>query len=281
MVINETERLLELFRRTMILCKEDAEIIEKIEKSKRETDIGDFKDVVCSDITSEKMTCLVTRHKTFGAALKLKQMFPEDRVAALNFASPVQPGGGAIFGYQAQEEYLCRCSTLYSCLNTKELWEKYYLANRFGSTRRYNDVCIFTPNVVVFRTDDSYMDFIPREEWAEIDMITAAAPSLNSNDLTLFGVEGADFEPAEGELFEIHKDRAKSILNCACSKGAKHIVLGAFGCGAFANDPETVARAYKEILPLYEHKLKTVIFAVYCSDANTYNFDVFSRILSE
>ncbi len=50
------------------------------------------------------------------------------------------------------------------------------------------------------------------------------------------------------ELFGYHVKRAIHMLTCAAAKGADTLVLGAFGCGAFRNDPEVVARAYKTVL---------------------------------
>ena len=35
------------------------------------------------------------------------------------------------------------------------------------------------------------------------------------------------------------------MFTVAASKGTDILVLGAFGCGAFQNNPEVVARAYK------------------------------------
>ena len=48
------------------------------------------------------------------------------KVCVLNFASATNPGGGVVHGSSAQEEAICRCSTLYSCLNTKDMWNGFY-----------------------------------------------------------------------------------------------------------------------------------------------------------
>ena len=46
--------------------------------------------------------------------------------AVLNFALPSNPGGGVVNGSSAQEECLCRCSTLYYNLTEDFLWKKFY-----------------------------------------------------------------------------------------------------------------------------------------------------------
>lgn len=55
-------------------------------------------------------------------------------------------------------------------------------------------------------------------------------------------------------------------------------MLGAFGCGAFKNDPKIVARAYKVALEQFPKIFKKIVFAVYCSKDTT-NYDAFSREL--
>ena len=53
------------------------------------------------------------------------------------------------------------------------------------------------------------------------------------------------------ELYELHLSRAQHILNVAAGQGVDILILGAFGCGAFMNDPNTVARAYSDALKEY------------------------------
>ena len=78
---------------------------------------------------------------------------------------------------------------------------------------------------------------------------------------------------------EIHKKRLTRILDVAALNGAEVVILGAFGCGAYQNRPEVVARAAKEVLPVYLHAFKIIEFAVYCPPQNDINFKVFKRTL--
>lgn len=68
---------------------------------------------------------------------------------------------------------------------------------------------------------------------------------------------------SDRELLEIHKKRLTRILDIAVLNGAEVVILGAFGCGAFQNKPEVVARAAKEVITDYRHAFKTIEFAVY------------------
>ncbi len=85
----------------------------------------------------------------------------------------------------------------------------------------------------------------------------------------------------DAELFGYHVKRAIHMLTCAAAKGADILVLGAFGCGAFQNDPEIVARAYKTVLQEFPKVFKQIEFAVYCPPGGSRNHDVFKRILED
>ena len=69
----------------------------------------------------------------------------------------------------------------------------------------------------------------------------------------------------DDELFAIHKKRAKRLFEIAKVEKADVLILGAFGCGAFRNSPEVVARAYYEVVQEYRYDFKAIEFAVYCS----------------
>ena len=82
------------------------------------------------------------------------------------------------------------------------------------------------------------------------------------------------------ELLALHKNRARHILIVAASKGVDAIVLGAFGCGAFQNDPTVVAEAYKDVLEEMKGYFSLIEFAIYCRPRETANYDAFSRVLA-
>ena len=80
--------------------------------------------------TPRKQEVRVTKHKTFEAAMALHKEFPDKKIAVLNFASAMRPGGGVKKGARAQEESLCRCSTLFPTIDRRWLWNEYYDVNR-------------------------------------------------------------------------------------------------------------------------------------------------------
>ena len=81
------------------------------------------------------------------------------------------------------------------------------------------------------------------------------------------------------ELFGYHVKRAIHMLTCAAAKGADILVLGAFGCGAFENDPEVVANAFKTALNVFPKVFDHIEFAVYCPPGGSTNYTVFKKVL--
>lgn len=83
----------------------------------------------------------------------------------------------------------------------------------------------------------------------------------------------------DAELFGYHVKRAIHKLTCAAAKEADILVLGAFGCGAFRNNPEVVAKAYKAALQIFPKVFDQIEFAVYCPPDRSENYDAFRNIL--
>ncbi len=218
----------------------------------------------------------VSKARTFEAAMGLREATPEARVAVLNFASATNPGGGVKTGASAQEECLCRCSTLYPTLNQPWLWDQYYLPNRETNDPLHTDVCIYTPGVVICKTDENIPRRLPEDRFVTVDVLTCAAPNLRR-------VPGNRHNPdasraasiTRQQLFELHVKRAKHILHVAAANHVDCLVLGAFGCGAFENDPNVVARAYAVAMEEYRHHFEVIEFAIYCREWETENYNAF------
>ena len=216
---------------------------------------------------------VVSKSTSFGAARKYN-----GEIAVLNFASATNPGGGVTHGSFAQEECLCRCSTLYNNLILKEAADKFYLPHRSGLSPLHNDDIIYTPGVVVFKSDD-YKDYGTTKN---VNVITCAAPNLREDPKNEFNSENTTVPAtiSDEDLLELHKQRGRKILSVAAANKNDYVVLGAFGCGAFRNDPKIVAEAYKQILPEFKNAFKVIEFAVFCRDHETINYDTFKEILN-
>ena len=217
---------------------------------------------------------VVSPKRTFEAAAAYARTM---RTCVLNFASASNPGGGVVNGSSAQEEALCRCSTLYFNLNTNAMWNGFYSPHRAARNPIHNDDAIWTPRVVVFKGDTAFPRTLPEPEWFEVDVISCAAPNLREHPSNRMNGGDGDRQVslAPAELRAIHERRLSRILDIAAANGAEAIILGAFGCGAFRNDPAVVASADAAVVPRYLARFKVIEFAIYCRPGDTRNYDAF------
>lgn len=219
---------------------------------------------------------VVSKKSSFDAA----RQYENNHVAVLNFASATNPGGGVVNGASAQEECLCRVSTLYKCLNTPITFDNFYNLHRKEANVLHNDDIIYTPEVFIFKSDN--LKLLDKSDWKKVDVITCAAPNLReipNNGWCNIGESNNSVKVSDEVLLDIHKKRAKAILNSAVLNHADTIILGAFGCGAFKNKPEIVAEAYKKVIKYYKRAFKNIEFAVYCKSYNKENYDIFNKVI--
>jgi len=209
------------------------------------------------------MKIIVSKERTFKAAEKYKGK----KICCLDFANN-HSIGGTPWGAGAQEESLCRASTLYPCLvaKKKDFYEKHikeYLNKKIN--KMGNDDLIYIPDVTVFKTDESYPKLKPEKDWYKTDVIVSGAPQLSSH-----------FD--KNEFRKIMIPRIKKILDVAAKENVQVLILGAFGCGAFRNPPEIVADIFAALLKYYNFEI--VEFAVFCPN-DPKNFDIFNAKFSE
>jgi uncharacterized protein (TIGR02452 family) len=222
-------------------------------------------------------TCatIISKKRSFEAAAEYAR--EGKKVCVLNFASATNPGGGVTRGSSAQEECLCRCSTLYPCLREDALWKKFYLPHRNARNPLYNNDCIYTPGVYVCKSDISFPERIEKKDWYQVDVLTCAAPNLRRVPSNLVNPNAGDIvtDLEVDELQELHLQRVDRIFQVAAENGAEVLILGAFGCGAFCNPPEVVAKAFKTIQKKYERYFDVIEYAVFCGKQETRNYDTF------
>jgi len=171
-------------------------------------------------------------------------------LALLNFASATRAGGGFLQGAKAQEEDLARCSALYECLRTQT---EFYALHRVRDSPLYSDAMIYSPRVPFFRVrSESRLD-----RPYEASVITAAAPNATKAQRAGAGTES--------ELEAIFRRRTGKLLALAEARGQRTLVLGAWGCGVFGNDPAMAADSFATWLgaPRFRESFEHVVFAVF------------------
>lgn len=210
----------------------------------------------------------VTTETTLEAARRLVEGEELGRVTCLNFASAKNPGGGFLGGSQAQEESLARSSGLYKCLTSKST---YYQRNRHCSTKLYTDHLIWSPYVPVFRDDDG--NFL--ENFFCVGFITA--PAVNA------GIVRKQEKKKRKLIEPTMARRIANVLAIASKHNQKVLVLGAWGCGVFQNDPSMVSRLFRENLRdsgPFSDRFRKVVFAIPGGKKRGGNFEAFQKEFS-
>lgn len=189
-----------------------------------------------------------------------------ESIAVLNFASAKNPGGGFLGGSQAQEESLARSSALYASL--LQAWD-FYEQHRSAPSLLYSDAMILSPGCPVFRDDEG--NLLNRPQHAAF--ITSPAPNAGA---------AATNAPEEVHAIpEVFRRRSELVLALAAFHGYKHLILGAWGCGVFRNDPKVVAQSFADHLKgAWAGRFKRVLFSVLDASPERETFEVFRQTMN-
>ena len=166
----------------------------------------------------------------------------------MNFASAKNPGGGFLGGSQAQEESLARSSSLYPSLLRQP---DYYRINKQSPDTFYANNLIYSRDVVFFKDDDG----VPLSAFVKADVITM--PAVNKSALKQTDTA------TNNKISEVMIKRIRYVLAVSEQHKIHTLILGAWGCGVFRNDPEEVAGCFRKVLeesPKFD--IPEIIFAV-------------------
>ncbi len=204
----------------------------------------------------------LSEETTLDAARRLMLEENIENLVLLNFASAKNAGGGFLGGSQAQEESIARASGLYPCLLRAP---DYYAANRAERSMLYTDHIIYSPLVPVFKDElGNAMD-------TPIFPSIITAPAANKGAMRQ---HQQALDTIEGVMLR----RIELVLRIALMQGQDTIILGAWGCGVFQNDPQEIARYFAQVLrEKLPNQFRRVIFAVYSSKKENANLRAFKQ----
>ena len=181
------------------------------------------------------------------------------KTAVLNFASYNNPGGGYLKGMIAQEEALCHCTNLYEVLSRQH---SYYDYNNNNKNRGiYHNRLLYSPDVLYLGFDNEIL--------GRVDVITCAAPNKSC------GIKYGSFDLVECDMG--FNKRILFLFKVAAHKHVDNLVLGAWGCGVFMNNPEFVAKKLYEAHALYNGCFQNVIYVIPAGE----NYSTFIRVGAE
>ena len=271
----------EVFRDTADYINRSKKLLAAIEKTRNSQKLILENEKISDRGTdhSENARIIVSGKRTLEAAGK----YENKKVCILNFASATNPGGGVVHGSVAQEESLCRCSTLYFCLNTSEMMQGFYLPHRKADNPLYNNDLIYSPDVIVMKTDTSEPAWMEENDWYAVNVITCAAPNLRerpSNGMNPNAGSKA-VHISRQDLHTLLETRIRKIFQVAAMEGNEVLILGAFGCGAFRNPPDIVADVFRVVTLEYCKKFETIEYAVFHTDREKDNYRAFQMAFRE
>lgn len=206
----------------------------------------------------------ITDETTLEAAKRIFRENPDEDAFVLNFASAKNPGGGFLRGTIAQEESIAYASALYATLTPHS---EMYDYNRRNGTALYSDWMIYSPKVPVYRNDDGSL--LQKPYCATF----LSSPAVNAGAVR-------QNEPQKVDLIApINRERARKLLWIANKEGHQTLILGAWGCGVFQNDPQEIAEMFKDLLAgEFENCFRRVIMAIYDKTPSRTVYNAFAEV---
>lgn len=208
--------------------------------------------------------CRLTDCTSVEAAIKHNAAHPNDKIAILNFASYKTPGGAFLRNSLAQEEHLCYCTNLYPALKKHEA--DYYKPHINSLNRGlYTDTSILVKNATIFAEDVGKM--LPKDKRFTVDILTCAAPN--------WGPGSRYGSVSMADMISATQSRINYVMQVLSGEDYDEVILGAFGCGVFKNEPEVVVNAFNTSLSRYY--IEHATFAI--PNKNSKNYKVFAECL--
>lgn len=192
--------------------------------------------------------------------------------AALNMANAYVFGGGYVEGMIAQEENMFRRTDCHFADahfdRAQDEYEKHHtdlLEARNG--RVYLDVS--RPRVCIRNSEDRSR---PDLGYALLD---------EAEIFPFYELRAAAQDLRRGQSFDCREcsKRVAAQLDTCIAAGLRHVVLSAFGCGAFLNPASEVARCYYDAIAQRRDSFDVIAFAIFHAGYGADNFGPFERIL--
>ncbi len=260
---------LEQMREAQVFLPEDIESLHTGDDSSA-TGGDDFPQDGQCRFGCENVDALALAQRTYQDLKKTGE--PAPRILVLNLASATHPGGQTRKGASAQEEDLCRRTSLLLSLESKAA-KRYYDYNNARKTRMGSDAVILSPHVEVIKDPSSKT--LP--EPFPVSVMSCAAPMVR------LGLEGM----SQQEYEEMFSKRIQGMLLVAASRKYRHLILGAFGCGVYGNDAAVVSDLFNRTIDSFTYAGKgsgqlfdSIDFAVLCRPGKDYNYQEFCRNFS-
>ncbi|MCD8248571.1 MAG: TIGR02452 family protein, partial [Lachnospiraceae bacterium] len=178
----------EQMRQIQVFLPEDIERLREEAASNTDSALSLTQSSTCT-FSCENIDALVLAQRKYQELEKNGE--PEPRILVLNLASATRPGGRTRDGASAQEEDLCRRTSLLLSLESGEA-KKYYDYNNARKTRMGSDGVMLSPCVEVLK--DASAEIL--SEPFSLSVMSCAAPMIR------MGLEGMSQQEYEEMLYK-------------------------------------------------------------------------------
>lgn len=249
-------------QRARLMRKELFEYIDSVDLAVTETIVNPQGVMPCSG--NKDTTILLEATDTISSAIRHKN----EKCTILNFASYKNPGGGFMKDMLAQEEAICYCTNLYDTLLENQEWYNAHAKTLHGGY--YTNESLFSKNITVLASAPG--NLMAEDECFTVDVLTCAAP--NWTRTLRYGCDSIENASAATTT------RIYYVMAVLAEQKCETLILGAFGCGVFKNDPNLVAQTFKNLLyDYYPGIFKKVVFAI--PDENSQNYKAFKTAFAK
>lgn len=205
---------------------------------------------VCVFINDHKRTRITVVNEDCLVAAKRLQ-----NPLVLVMASQTKPGGGVLSGARAQEEDVFRRTNLINIIPAIE--------PEYPLTTDNKGIYCFDVDVLRDTEENNYAVIDPYK----ISAFIIPALNFHSNDRFI------------DKYWDKMTERIVTIFEAAKLYGHRNLVLGAFGCGVFGNDPWKVSMIFKDVIHGYSNYFDNIVFACMCAEGEDINYQIFKNNL--
>ena len=201
---------------------------------------------------------------------RLQKLPITKKVGLMDFADPAKLGHDFMTEGNFREQMICRNSFLYPEL--RKYRQSYYYKNKLASKNGYySDALIYAKNIKFLRGPKEDK-ILPTARYADVAVIAAPHVKLIS--------EQTNHLPAKTQLENVFRRRITQTLRAFKQAKVNILILGAFGCEMFGNDPKMVAPLFKHCLekPEFQGFFEQIYFDIFTNNVALQAFkDVFNE----
>ena len=169
--------------------------------------------------------------------------------AVLNMAHESKFGGEYKHGLPGQEENMFRVSTcmLYAGGVKEDGLYYEYITNQLKGNDEFTLLDTRDVRVIFRDTEEQGYNILTEEQYVPFYELRSSPINIHNKEFT----------------YDECEKRIDKQLDTLSKHKVRHVILSAFGCGSYGNDPIIISRIYKEKIEMYKSFFDVIVFAIY------------------